>query len=129
MTIKISIRDLVNSSQALGDISNLKLKGKHALRISRVVTVVNVELQNLEAAMKSLRAQYWQDPDAQSPEYVGKTKKEREATEKAFRIQVDETLDEEVELNTEKIDPAIFDEVNDVRAVVLSVLKWLWIEE
>jgi hypothetical protein len=118
----------MGSSQSLGELSNLPLKGKIAFRFAKVVTLVNIELEAMDKARENVIGQYIKDREATPLVYVGKNKTERKESEVVFNNEMDELLDSTIELNTEPIDPAVLDDVDGVRPIVLSTLAWLFEE-
>ena len=128
MTIKTNIRTLLESASPLREISNLALKGKTAFRFAKVINIVNVELAATDEALKNLREQYMEN-EKPPVVYKGKNKAERLESEAVFSSEFEELMNTEVELNTEQIEPSVLDNVEGVKPITLSSLKWLWLSE
>ena len=126
MTIETTLRTLMGSSQSLGELSTLRLKGKVAFRFAKVITIVNIELEALDKARENIIGQYVQDRECAPPTYIGENKAERKESETKFNNEMEELLDTTVELNTEPINPTVLDDVDGVRPIALSTLQWLF---
>ena len=126
--ISVDLRTLFNSSQSLGQIANLPLKGKAAFRIAKVVGLVNIELEALDTARENLIGQYVENREANPIKYVSKTKAEKKESQEALTKEMEELFDTEVEINTERVRQEILENVEGVRPIWLSTLDWLFEE-
>lgn len=122
--VKLQTKDLVNSANALGELSNLDLKMKLSFRVAKVIKevdgVIEVFNEKRDVIVKEVEA---------LKEERGLSKEDRlpEEDEKPFNDRVIALLDEEIEVEIEKL--SISDlEAYSFPAKHLINLDWLLVD-
>lgn len=128
MTVKVTLRTLIESSRALGSIADLELSGRGAFRVARVIGEINSELKEFENARRTIIEKYVEDPQEEPIKLVGKNKSERDKSAESLNEEMEELLSTEIELNVQRIEQSLLNDVSGLKPSWIVALSWLFEE-
>ncbi len=122
MAITVSLANLIDAYDALGQLTRLSFQAKLAYRIAKCYNKVTQELRDFEVARMQLFEKYGTRVEGENETFRLDIPREKRGE---FENELNELLKEEIELNgIEKINIALFENVS-IQPETLVHLGWL----